>query len=102
MMEKVGIDVWQGCLRTTNNLPQLIKEWGGKITFMGGVENAMIDKPEWTEEEVVAETNAAIDFANSTKYYIPCMTSGIDDSNFPGVYDIVTRTINERSKTDFK
>ena len=101
MMEKVGIDVWQGCLRTTNNLPELIKEWGGKITFMGGIENAMVDKPDWTEEEIIAEVNTAIDFANSKKFFIPCMTSGINDSNFPGVYDIVTRIIDERSKSDF-
>ncbi len=101
MMEKVGIDVWQGCLRTTNNLPQLIKDWGGKITFMGGVENAMIDKPEWTEEEVIAEVNTAIDFAQSKTFFIPCMTSGLNSSNFDGVYDLVSRTIDERSKIDF-
>lgn len=101
-MEKVGIDIWQGCLRTTNDLPRLVREWGGKISFMGGIENAMVDKPDWTEEEVVAETNTALDFVQSKKYYIPCMTSGLNSSNFPGVYDIVTRTINERSLVDFK
>ena len=54
-----------------------------------------------TKEEIIAEVNTAIDFANSKKFFIPCMTSGINDSNFPGVYDIVTRIIDERSKSDF-
>ena len=94
-MEKVGIDIWQGCLRTTNDLPR-------KITFMGGIENAMVDKPGWTEEEVVAEVITALDFVHSKKYYIPCMTSGLNSSSFPGVYDIASRTIDERSAVDFK
>ena len=101
-MEKVGIDIWQGCLRTTNDLPRLVEEWGEKITFMGGIENAMVDKPGWTEEEVVAEVNTALDFVHSKKYYIPCMTSGLNSSSFPGVYDIASRTIDERSAVDFK
>lgn len=101
-MEKVGIDIWQGCLRTTNDLPRLVEEWGGKITFMGGIENAMVDKPGWTEEEVIAEVNTALDFVHSKKYYIPCMTSGLNSSSFPGVYDIASRTIDERSAVDFK
>ena len=71
------------------------------VKLWGGIENAMVDKPDWTEEEIIAEVNTAIDFANSKRFFIPCMTSGINDSNFPGVYDIVTRVIDERSKTDF-
>ena len=102
MMEKVGIDIWQGCLRTTNDLPHLVQEWGDKITFMGGIENAMIDKPDWTKEEVVAEVNTALDFVHSKTHYIPCMTSGLNSSNFPGVYDLVSSTIEERSALDFQ
>lgn len=33
-MIEMGIDVWQGCMET-NNLPELIRKYGGKISFMG-------------------------------------------------------------------
>lgn len=101
IMAEAGVDVWQGCLRITNDLPRLVREWGGKISFMGGIENAEIDKPGWTPDEVIAEVNAAIDFVGSKTYFIPCMTSGMNASNFEGVYDLVSETIRERSKKDF-
>ena len=48
-MIEMGIDVWQGCF-STNDLPTLIKKYGGKITFMGGIENCLVDFDGWTEE----------------------------------------------------
>lgn len=41
-MIEMGIDVWQGCMET-NNLPELIRKYGGKISFMGGIENRAVD-----------------------------------------------------------
>lgn len=40
-MIEMGIDVWQGCMET-NNLPELIRKYGGKISFMGGIENRAV------------------------------------------------------------
>ena len=37
MMIEAGIDIWQGCM-TTNNVPELIKNYGGKISFIGDIE----------------------------------------------------------------
>src|SRR5699024_518410 len=36
-MIEMGIDIWQGVM-STNNIPELIKEYGGQITFMGGID----------------------------------------------------------------
>ncbi len=100
-MIEMGIDIWQGVLSASNDIPKLIETYGGQITFMGSIENARIDKPEWTEEEVVAEVNRALDFVGSKHYYIPGMTAGDAESGYPGVYEAVTRAIDERSKKDF-
>ena len=34
----------------TNNLPELIRKYGGKISFMGGIENRAVDFEGWTDE----------------------------------------------------
>ena len=57
-MIEMGIDVWQGCF-STNNLPELIAKYGDKISFMGGIENMLVDFDGWTEEncrKVVRQT----------------------------------------------
>ena len=100
-MIEVGIDIWQGVLSASNDIPKLIETYGGQITFMGSIENARIDKPDWTEEEVKAEVNRALDFVHSKYYYIPGMTAGDAESGYPGVYEAVAKYIDERSKIDF-
>ena len=57
-MIEMGIDVWQGCF-STNDLPTLIKKYGDKITFMGGIENHLVDFDGWTKEnnrEIIRKT----------------------------------------------
>ncbi|MCR3923113.1 MAG: uroporphyrinogen decarboxylase, partial [Firmicutes bacterium] len=46
-MIEVGIDVFQGCT-TTNNVPELVKKYGGQISFMGDLDNGVIDRGDWT------------------------------------------------------
>ena len=50
-MIDLGIDIWQGVM-TCNNIPELIKQYGGKISFMGGIDSATIDFPGWTVADV--------------------------------------------------
>ncbi|MBQ3106882.1 MAG: hypothetical protein IJC51_05410 [Eggerthellaceae bacterium] len=100
-MIDMGIDVWQGTLRETNDIPKLIQQYGDKITFMGAIETAYIDKPDWTMDEVRAEVEAAIAAVNSKTSFIPCLTSGMNMSGYPGVYDAVSEVIDEISKRDF-
>lgn len=40
-MIEMGIDVWQGCM-SVNNLPELIKEYGKDLTFMGGIDDGLL------------------------------------------------------------
>ena len=83
-MIEMGIDVWQGCF-STNNMPEMIQKYGGKISFMGGIENALVDFEGWTEEnnrEICRKTMEEC----GMKYFIPCIAQGGPGSVFPGVY----------------
>lgn len=68
-MIEMGIDIWEGCL-PTNDISTMIKKYGGKITFEGGINNVVFDHDGWTEEEVAAEVRRACE-TYGTLYYIP-------------------------------
>ena len=98
-MLEMGIDVWQGVM-TTNNIPELIEKYGGKISFMGGIDSAKVDFPEWTPEIVKNEVRRICD-ENGKLYFIPCTTQGLPMSTFKGVYECVSDNIAEYSKEYF-
>ncbi|MDR0839565.1 MAG: uroporphyrinogen decarboxylase, partial [Oscillospiraceae bacterium] len=87
-MIDVGIDVFQGCV-DTNNVPELIKKYGGKMSFMGAINNGIVDVPGWTEELVAAEVEKVCR-ACGKLYFFPCCTAGGPGSSYPGVYEAVT------------
>ena len=92
-MIDMGIDVWQGCF-STNNIPELIKKYGGKISFMGGIENRLVDFEGWTEEnnrEVILKTIEEC----GNKYFIPCIAQGGPGSVYPGVYQSMSDIIDQ-------
>ncbi|HCX63946.1 MAG TPA: uroporphyrinogen decarboxylase, partial [Eubacteriaceae bacterium] len=98
-MIDMGIDIWQGVM-TTNNTPELIKKYGDKISFMGDLDSGVIDFPEWSKEIIDREVERAC--TNCGKhYFIPCLTQGLGFSSFPGVYDEVSKSIDEMSKKMF-
>jgi uroporphyrinogen-III decarboxylase len=99
-MIEMGVDVWQGCI-STNNVPELVKKYGKKISFMGDLNNGVLDKADWTKELMRKEVERACR-TNGKHYYIPCMTMGDPGSSFPGVYEAATEEINRMSKTLFK
>jgi uroporphyrinogen-III decarboxylase len=100
MMIDMGIDIWQGVMNS-NNIPELIKKYGGQITFMGGIDSATVDHPNWTLDEVKRETMNACKNCG-TKYFIPCTSQGGPMSTFPGVYQAVSEEIDNQSKIYFK
>jgi uroporphyrinogen-III decarboxylase len=99
-MIECGIDIWQGAM-STNDLPKLIKEYGGKISFHGGIDNGKVDRVDWTKEKVMDETRKACENCGKL-YYIPGATMGGPESTYPGVYDTVTESIDILSKEFFK
>ena len=99
-MIEMGIDIWQGVMRT-NNLPELIKKYGGQISFMGGINSADVDYPGWTREDVKREVKRACEECGKL-YFIPSASQGLPMSNFPGVYEALTEEIDNMSKVMFK
>lgn len=99
-MIEMGIDIWQGVMNT-NNIPELIKKYGGQISFMGGIDSATVDHPGWTMEDVKRETAKACK-ENGKLYFIPSTTIGGPMSIFPGVYQAVTEEIDKQSSIYFK
>lgn len=98
-MIEMGIDIWQGVM-SSNNTPELIKEYGGKITFMGHIDSGPLDFPEWKPELITEAVEKACRECGKS-YYIPCLTMGGPDSLFPGVYDTVNKEIDRMSKEMF-
>ncbi|NMM64624.1 uroporphyrinogen decarboxylase [Clostridium sp. P21] len=98
-MIEMGIDIWQGVMNT-NNIPEMIKQYGGKISFMGGLHSGLIDFPDWTPENCTKYVEEACK-ANGKKYFIPCLTAGLPKGYFPNVYETVSNAIDEMSKKMF-
>jgi hypothetical protein len=98
-MIEMGIDVFQGCV-TTNNVPALVKEYGGKIAFMGDIDNGVVDKGDITDEIIHREVERACR-TNGKHYFIPCATRGGPASNYPGVYERITAEIDKMSAVMF-
>lgn len=99
MMIEMGIDIWQGCM-TVNDIPNLVKTYGGQISFMGGVDNGIVDREGWTMDIIDQEVRKAV--ADGGKlYFIPCIVMGDPGSSYPGVYDAITQKIAELNETLF-
>ena len=99
-MIEMGIDIWQGVM-TTNNIPGLIDQYGGKISFMGGLDSGEIDRPGWTTEKIRSEVERACTECGK-HYFIPNLTQGGPGSSFPGVFEETDKAIDEMSKKLFK
>lgn len=99
-MIEMQMDIWQGVM-VSNDIPSLIKQYGGQISFMGGIDSASVDHPGWTPEEVAREVERATKECGK-HYFIPCASQGGPMSTFPGVYDTLTAEIDRQSKLQFK
>jgi uroporphyrinogen-III decarboxylase len=98
-MIEMGVDVFQGCTKE-NNVPELVKKYGGKISFMGDLNNGVLDKASWTREEIKVDVERACR-QNGKLYFIPCLVHGLGFSVFPGVYEAASEEIDRMSKIMF-
>ena len=98
-MIDMGIDIWQGCM-SSNDVPALVKKYGGQITFMGGIDTALIDNEHWSAEEDAKIVKEVCD-ACGPLYFIPCSTAGDPFSTFPGSKEALSEEIDKYSKVYF-
>ena len=93
-MIEMGINVWQGPMHT-NNVPELVKKYGDKITFMGDIDNKFVDFDGWTPEDCFKAAYASIESVGTPKGFIPCITQGGPGSVYPGTYMELTKAIDQ-------
>lgn len=99
-MIDMGVDIWQGVM-TTNNVPELIQKYGGRMSFMGGIDSAKVDYEGWTRQVIAREVKRACD-ENGKHYYIPNASIGLPTSTYDGVYDVISEEIAKYSKEVFR
>ena len=83
-MIDMGIDIWQGCMRS-NNVPELVDRYKGQIAFMGNIDNKQVDFDGWTIEDCEKAAQMALEGMGPNSY-IPCITQGIPGGVYPGTY----------------
>ncbi|HBT95742.1 MAG TPA: uroporphyrinogen decarboxylase [Coriobacteriia bacterium] len=98
-MIEMGIDVWQGVM-STNDTPELIRQYGGQISFMGDIDNLIVDKVDWSPEVIREQVEKSCRSCGK-HYYIPSSLMGLPSSMFPGVYEAVSAEINRMSAMMF-
>lgn len=98
-MIDMGVDIWQGVM-TTNRIPELIEKYGGKISFMGGIDSAKVDYEGWSRNVIAREVKRACD-ENGKYYFIPNASIGLPTSTYDGVYNVITEEIDKYSKEVF-
>lgn len=99
LMIEMGIDIWQGVM-TTNDTPELIKQYGPQLTFMGDIDSGPVDIVDWTPQTVAEHVEKACRRCGN-HHFIPCLTQGVNFSSFPGVYETVSGEIGRMSARMF-
>jgi uroporphyrinogen-III decarboxylase len=91
-MADLGIDVWQGVL-PQNDIPALQKLLKGRMVLMGGIDSAIVDREDATEEVIRKEVRRACETYGPGGAYIPGITNlnGIYPHVDPIVFDEVQR-----------
>lgn len=100
-MVDIGIDIWEGIL-PSNDVQQIKKDTDYKLTLMGGIDAAIVDRSDWTEEVVRAEVARACKEYHEGGMFIPCLTYGGEGSIYPGVNDCIMDEVRKQSKIYFK
>lgn len=67
---EIGMDAIEPVM-ISNNMDELLKKYGTQITFMGGINNQMIDQDSSTEEDIRVEVHRAMDAYCHKGRYIP-------------------------------
>ena len=99
-MVDIGMCTWQGVL-PSNNIPKMQKELQGKMLLMGGIDAQILDFPDYDPELVKAEVARACKEYAPGGGYIPCITYGLAESIYPGVYEAISEEIEKQSKIYF-
>lgn len=99
-MSEISIDIWQGVL-PQNDIVKIGEELHGSMSLMGGIDAALVDREDASEEEIRAVVHEACDKYRKVPGFIPSLTYGLSGSIFPHVDPIITDEINRCSQEMF-
>lgn len=100
-MVELGIDVWQGAL-PQNDIPEIQKQLDGRMVIMGGIDAALVDRADATEEEIRSEVNRALEEYTPGGGFIPCLTYGAPGSIFKNVDAIITEEVRRFNRERYE
>ena len=75
VLTDLHIDIWQGVL-PQNDIVKLQKQINGRMCLMGGIDAAIVDRDDSTEEEIRAETRRVCETYAVNGCFIPSITYG--------------------------
>jgi uroporphyrinogen-III decarboxylase len=81
-MIDLHIDVWQGVL-PQNDIVKLQKQLDGRMALMGGIDAAIVDRTDSSEDEIRAETRRVLETYCPNGNFIPCITYGGPGTIYP-------------------
>ena len=99
-MVDLHIDIWQGVL-PQNDIVKLQKQLDGRLCLSGGIDAAIVDRPDSTEEEIRAETRRCCMTYCPGGNFIPCLTYGGPGAIYPHVDEIIDDEIGRCSEELF-
>jgi hypothetical protein len=81
-MVDLHIDIWQGIL-PQNDIKRIQEQLRGRMALMGGIDAAIVDREDSTEEEIRAETRRVLEDYAAAGNFIPCITYGAKGTLYP-------------------
>jgi uroporphyrinogen-III decarboxylase len=96
-MVELGVDIWQGVL-PQNDIPVIQGRLGGRMALMGGIDAAVVDRGNSTEEEIRRETRRVCEEYASAGHFIPCITYGAPGTIHAHVDQIIGDEIRRCNK----
>jgi hypothetical protein len=99
-MVDLHIDIWQGIV-PQNDIAAIQKKLDGRMTLMGGIDAAVVDRPDSAEEEIRRETRRACEAYAPGGHFIPCLTYGGPGSIHPRCDEYINDEIDRFSDEYF-
>jgi len=99
-MVDLHIDIWQGVV-PQNDIAAIQKKLAGRMTLMGGLDAAIVDRADSTEEEIRGETRRALETYCPNGHFIPCNTYGGPGTIYPDGDRYINDEIDRYNKERF-
>ncbi len=99
-MVDLHIDVWQGVI-PQNDIPKIQKQLNGRMALMGGIDAAIVDRVDSTEEEIRRETRRVLEEYTPAGQFIPCITYGAPGTQMPNADKFINDEIDRFNKEKF-